>query len=88
MHAKGHIRDAFLNPVYEQVLDARWSARDAEVEGRHGGEPLAWGRVVGLLWNPTDVVPRHACEILGFPQGSSYAQVVRGMEEPLGFRNL
>ncbi len=49
----------------------------AEAEGgKEGGDELA------------DVgVARDACEILGFPQGSSYAQVVRGMEEPLGFRN-
>lgn len=38
-----------------------------------------WGRLTGLLWNRTDVVPMYVCDDLDFPQGSSYAQLVRDL---------
>lgn len=79
MHAKGHLREALEEAVDEHGVRVRELAGDAPVGGDHRGRPLTWGRLTGLLWNCTDVVPVHVCDELDFPQGSSYAQLVRDL---------
>lgn len=34
--------------------------------------------LLGRLWNCTDCMPRSLCAMLDMPQGSTYAQAVRG----------
>lgn len=73
------LRDAFQDTVEEHSDVSRLSL-DSPVEGDHRGEDLTWGRLLGLLWNCTDVVPVDYCDELGFPQGSNYAQLARGLK--------
>ncbi len=77
MHAQGHVREAFLNAVTAREADDL--AREEIIARDRAGRPLTWGRVRGLLWNCTDVVPGPYCDDLGAPRGSTYAQVVRGL---------
>ena len=61
-HAPGYLRDALIEYV----------GNDGQDDG-----PIPIKKLVGLLWNCTDVVPREWAEELGVLQGSSYAQSVR-----------
>ncbi len=82
MHVGGHLRDAFLGTVEEHSAEVRDLSPDAVVEGDHRGQGLTWGRLLGLLWNCTDTAPVDCCEALEFPQGSTYAQLVRRLKAP------
>ena len=80
MHVGGHLRDAFHWAVDEHGEVIWWLPPESPVEGEHRGEQLSWGRLLGLLWNCTDVVPADYCTDLDFPQGSNYAQLVRSLK--------
>ena len=79
MHAKGHLREAFEEAVDEHGMCVRELPADAPVGGDQQGRPLTWGQFTGLLWNCTDVIPVYVCNDLDFPQGSSYAHLVRDL---------
>jgi hypothetical protein len=61
-HAKGHLREAFINALEGLPRDP------SDVDLRE--LRIAAGR----LWNCTDVLPGHVCDDLDLPRGSSYAR--------------
>ena len=78
-HAPGDVRDAFLEAV-ETWAQSEQVVPDFTVEVR--GQRVPIGRVCGLVWNCTDIMPGDACaafEIFGedLPQGSTYAKAAR-----------
>ena len=80
MHVGGHLRNAFLDAVDGRDEDVRDISSDTLVEGDHRGRELTWDRLLGLLWNCTDTVPKGCCEDLEFPQGSTYAQIAQSIK--------
>ena len=80
MHVGGHLRDAFLWTVEDREGDVWELSPDTLVEGDHRDQDLTWGRLLGLLWNCTDIVPVDCCQDLDFPQAFTYAQVVRSIK--------
>ncbi len=47
------------------------------------GQTYEIKKILGHLWNCTDIVPARYCEQLDVPVGSSYAQVVRNLFKSL-----
>jgi hypothetical protein len=43
----------------------------------YDGAPLTAERLIGLLWDCTDIMPRVQCSLLDMPEGSTYAEAVR-----------
>lgn len=79
MHAPGHLREAFILWVED-------GCNAPEIhEDQHGdpifydGEPRTTRWLLGQLWNCSDTIPGVVCSVLGVPQGTSYAQAVRGL---------
>lgn len=78
-HAPGHIRDAFLDYINNQVneegdkLDEKAYIDDSPVS-------IHW--LIGQLWNCTDIIPnmeRFNLEVLGIENATTYAQAVRAL---------
>jgi hypothetical protein len=86
-HLPGHIRDAFLYAM--QAYPSHWPAAllDADAIEWHDDERADWWAglnaeqrahwLAGQLWNCTDTLPSGACEDIGLPHGSTYAQAAR-----------
>ncbi len=78
MHAPDHLRDAFVALIEgDEQADVLFydPAKQARFEIMAADERLWW--LSGLLWNCTDILPGDACDVLGLPQGSTYAQAAR-----------
>lgn len=69
-HATADIREAFLECL-DAPADEGWQP--------FGGK----GRVLGRLWNCTDIVPGYYCNELGLQTGSTYAQAIRALKPRL-----
>jgi hypothetical protein len=73
-HAGGHLRDPFCEWVETGEIPA-WA--------EHRGEPLTVDRLVGLLWNCSDIMPSWECGELNLRAGSTYAQGARVVQRRL-----
>jgi hypothetical protein len=80
MHAKGHIRQSLLDTLDSRRADLPALPLGSAVEGFRDGRNLTWGRLLGLLWNCTDIMPGGYCTDLGVEPGSTYARVVRRLK--------
>lgn len=64
-HAPGHIRSAFLDAVEAY---AAWNDGEPEpcvdVDVRYEPRPTPIGRVCGMLWNCSDIIPGDAFDTL------------------------
>jgi hypothetical protein len=69
-HAPGLLRDAFAHLVETGTVSDDLRA--------HG---MTSGRVVGQLWNCTDIMPSWICDELNVPLGSTYARGARALKE-------
>jgi hypothetical protein len=67
VHAKGHLREAF-HALLEDNPD--W------YDGIWHADPMPWEQLLESLTNCSDIMPREYCELLGLPQGSTYAKGV------------
>jgi hypothetical protein len=76
-HAPHHLRDAFVEWLHAEYLNADAGAEGLSDTVKVGGEekPSRW--LLGQLWNCTDTMPGDECSFLDLPQGSTYAQAVR-----------
>jgi hypothetical protein len=63
----GHLCDLFTSSV-EESDPLRGANADPAVQAS-----------AGHLWGCTDILPRHVCDILDVPQGSTYAQAARAV---------
>lgn len=77
-HAPGHIRDAFLEWLddggpFECEHDSKGNPIFIDAEGESHSIP----RLIGLLWNCSDIMPGSYCATLDLSQGSTYARGVR-----------
>ena len=70
-HAPGHLRDAFLKYLDEGGEDY------ASVENRYVKQEKPISRLIGQLWNCTDILPSMYCSEQDIRNGSTYAQAVR-----------
>ncbi len=77
MRVKGHLRQAFLDTLDSHRAGSQTVALGSVVDGLHNGRKLTWGRLLGLLWNCTDVMPGSYCTGLDLEPGSSFARGVR-----------
>lgn len=69
-HATAALREAFEAWVVnddEDIVYLNGDANDSKT-----AKPLRW--LIGQLWNCSDVLPSSYCNLLGLPQGSTYAQ--------------
>ncbi len=80
MHAKGHLRQAFLATLDKHRIDLPTVALESVVDGFHNGRNLTWGRLLGLLWDSTDTMPSGYCVALDVELGSSFARVARKLK--------
>jgi hypothetical protein len=69
-HAPGHIRDEF-----ETLAEDRSAWPSPEMR-----------RLIGRLWNCTDIMPSMLCAELDEPPGSTYAQGARSLRQHLRAR--
>lgn len=76
MHLGGHLRDAFL-----EFLDSDTPASEFTME--HNGKERSLEWLLGKLWNCTDILPGGYCSHLDLHRGSTYAQAVRSMKNPI-----
>ena len=67
VHVKGHLREAF-HALVEDDLD--W------YEGIWHGDPMPREQLLRSLTNCSDIMPKEYGELLGLPQGSTYAMGV------------
>ena len=70
-HAPGHLRDAFCYLVeggWSEFLQPTFDFEEETYEVK---------RLLGRLWNCTDILPGWACEELDIPRGSTYAKAVQ-----------
>ncbi len=77
MHVKGHLRQTFLGTLDSHRAGSPPVALNSVLDGFHDGRNLTWGRLLGLLWNCTDVMPGSYCTGLDLEPGSSFARGVR-----------
>ncbi len=73
MHHPGHIRDAFVEWV-EAGLPAA-----ATVERNYEPQQVPAARLLGMLWQCTDIMPGWVCGELDLPPGCTYAQAAQGL---------
>ena len=66
-HAPGHLREAFQS----------WLNSDREETVEIDEKTVPLHRLIGQLWNCTDILPGEYCQSLDLVRGSTYAQVVR-----------
>jgi len=76
-HAPGHLRDALIN-----ALDQSFATESAWWEGLPGGNTEAQ-RLLGRLWNCTDIVPSTACDETDVRTGSTFAQLARFLKNEM-----
>ena len=67
VHAKGHLREAFHALVEDDPVcyDGIWH-----------GDPMPEEQLLRSLTNCSDIMPKEYCNLLGLPQGSTYAMGV------------
>lgn len=82
MHMKGYIRDDFCDWVDNDLASEEPASLTDSVE-------VGWSRVwtlsklLGKLWNCTDILPGGVCDDLGLRRGSTYAIAVRHVKDQL-----
>jgi hypothetical protein len=93
-HAPGHLRDAVLtalNDHWDHSEEGTWwthldirffsSRQQIQWETWTPKERAIW--LAGQLWNCRDILPGSVCALAGFPQGSTYAQLVRQLRSDI-----
>src|SRR6266540_3426576 len=70
-HAPHVLRDTLC-----EWIDQEWEEA-TEIEGEQ--RTIEW--LIGQLWNCTDILPGESCDELGIPQGSTYGQAARHIQE-------
>jgi hypothetical protein len=74
-HAKGHVRDAFLNAIEEFL---RWTGESPEPTVEFEDRTITISAACGMLWNCTDVLPHASRDALSdYGRQSSYAVAAR-----------
>ena len=65
-HAPGHIRETFLEAVcaYHDGLFGGESPPTVTLEINYEPHPISVAKACGLVWNCTDILPRHVVTIL------------------------
>lgn len=73
-HYPGHLREAFLDWIESDCPDT------ATVE--EGYEPQVWPaeRLLGVMWNCSDIMPGWLCELIDLRRGTTYARAARGLK--------
>lgn len=72
-HAPGHLRDAFQDLIDQEFFLDGDLLDQIEVSGK----PWPVEKLLGQLWQCTDVLPVTSCAQLDLPQGSTYAAAVQ-----------
>jgi hypothetical protein len=88
-HASGHLRDAFYEWVFTDNDSVPTLGDDVtELVNPHDGGKWTLERLLGQLWNCTDVMTNDLCGAIDLPGGSTYAQGVREMKYYLQHRRV
>jgi hypothetical protein len=86
-HAPGHLRGAFCEWIDEAcTVTSMWPDVIARLRGTPptvDGEQVSADKLIGQLWNCSDVMPHGLCNDLELPGGSTYAHGVRLLKDVL-----